>query len=112
MKLKLINAVSLHSVVSQLNVSCLKDNAEKLSLIRLAVALKHYAQQWDDTRQTAQNMAAKEATTLLNQEAASEVEIDDNLLVSIESAETLAVANSETLPAGALSYIIDYLTKD
>lgn len=112
MKIKLIDALSLHNIVSQLNISCLEDDAEKLALIRLCVRLKQYAQQWQDTIDTARSMANEQANTLLNKEAATEVEIPDEMLVSVESAEKIAVANSDNLKAGALGMILDVIVKN
>lgn len=111
MKLKLIDAVSLHNIVSQVNVNCLSDDKEKLSLIRLTVKLKHYAQMWQDTVDTARTMAAEQANTLLEKETKSEVEIDDSLLISTDSIEKLVVANSKSLNAGALGYILDFIAR-
>lgn len=111
MKIKLFDAVSLHNVVSQLNISCLDNDVEKLSLIRLTVRLKQYAQQWQDTVDTARTMAADQSNALLNKEAQTELEISDDLLISPESAEKLAVANTANLATGALTYILEYLVK-
>lgn len=111
MKIKLFDAVSLHNVVSQLNINCLDNDAEKLSLIRLTVRLKQYAQQWQDTVDTARAMASEQANALLNKEAQTELEISDDLLISPGSAEKLAVANTANLATGALTYILEYLSK-
>lgn len=111
MKIKLIDAVSLHNVVSQLNVSSLKEDKEKLALIKLSVRLKKYAQQWQDTIEAARTMAKESADALINKEAITEVELSDELLISEESLEIVVVANSATLPTGALAYIIEHLSK-
>lgn len=111
MNIKLIDAVSLHNIISQLNISSLANDTEKLSIIRLTIALKRYAQQWQDTVDTAQSMDPTAANTLVNKEAVTEVTLDDSLLLPADSAEKLAIANAEKLPAGALATIIDLIAK-
>lgn len=109
MKIKMKSAIALGTVVAQLNVGCLDSDSEKLALVRLGVRLKHYAMRWDDVVRTARGMDPDGADGLLEKEAQTEVEIGDDMLISMKSAEKLVLANCGTLPAGTLGYALEYL---
>lgn len=110
MKIRLRSAVALNTVVAQLNVGCLESDSEKLALVRMGVRLKRYHQRWDETVQTARDMDPEGADALLTKEAQTEVEIGDDMLISMESAERLVLANSKVLTAGMLVFVLEYLT--
>lgn len=112
MKIKLIDAVALHSVVSQLDVSSLSDDKEKIALIRLTIDLKEHLRQWQELVETTNSMAASDKEALLDKESVSEVEISDERLISQESAEKLVISNSRTLTAGALATILYFLIRE
>lgn len=111
MKIKRIDAVTLHSVVSQLNVSSLSDDKEKLAIIRLTIDLKEHVRQWQELVETTSSMAAEDKDALLDKEALCEVEVSDERLISMESAEKLAISNSRTMSAGALAAILSFLIR-
>lgn len=110
MTLRLIDAITLHGIVSQLNISSLNDDKEKLTLIRLNIELKKYSQHWHEFIESAKTMHPDSVQSLVEEESKTEIEIPDTLLIPVASLEQLALSNAAILPAGSLATLLSTLT--